>query len=219
MWLQDRVVGKSWQPFQAEVQVQKRIFFHSFIKHIHSWSHSVRSLRAQALYHSLPVCSVHRIFQERILEWVAISFSKGIFLSQGWKLGLPHYRQVLYHLSYQGSPVLGLCRIKSWPHYPSAVHFQAGYFHPLGLSVGIHKTRVKCRVLVRSGSVMHMKHLLFWLLFTRCAARLRTDESHDFFGGKVVRVIAGHPALEIPRPRAQQDSHRRQDRKLVTRTV
>ena len=27
-----------------------------------------------------------------------------IFLNQGLNLGLPHYRQTLYYLSYQGSP-------------------------------------------------------------------------------------------------------------------
>jgi len=54
---------------------------------------------------SLPCSSVHRIFQARILEWVAISFSRGIFLTQGSNPGLPHCRQTLYHLSYQGSPL------------------------------------------------------------------------------------------------------------------
>ena len=29
---------------------------------------------------------------------------QGIFLTQGWNLGLPHCRQTLYHLSHQGSP-------------------------------------------------------------------------------------------------------------------
>ena len=32
------------------------------------------------------------------------SFLPGIFLTQGLNLGLPHYRQILYILSYQGSP-------------------------------------------------------------------------------------------------------------------
>ena len=36
---------------------------------------------------------------------------------------------------------------------------------------------------------------------------MRTGESHDVFGRKVVRVVAEHPALKIPKPRAQQDSH------------
>ena len=37
---------------------------------------------------SLPDSSVHGIFQERILEWVAISSSRVIFLTQGSKLSL-----------------------------------------------------------------------------------------------------------------------------------
>ena len=49
--------------------------------------------------------SVHGILQARILEWAAISFSRGIFLTQGSNLGLLHCRQILYHLSYQGHPM------------------------------------------------------------------------------------------------------------------
>ena len=56
--------------------------------------------------YSLSGSSVHGILQARILEWVAISFSQGIFLTQGSNPGLPHYRQMLYHLSHQGSPNL-----------------------------------------------------------------------------------------------------------------
>ena len=52
---------------------------------------------------SLPGSSIHGIFQARVLEWVAISFSRGIFLIQGSNLGLPHCRQMLYRLSHQGS--------------------------------------------------------------------------------------------------------------------
>ena len=44
------------------------------------------------------------ILQARILEWVAIPFSRGIFPTQGWNLGLPHYKWILYQLSHQGSP-------------------------------------------------------------------------------------------------------------------
>ena len=49
-----------------------------------------------------PGSSVHEIFQARILEWVVISFSRGS--TQGSKLGLLHCRQILYWLSYRGSP-------------------------------------------------------------------------------------------------------------------
>ena len=34
------------------------------------------------------------------------SFLQGIFLTQGSNLGLPHCRQILFHLSHQGSPML-----------------------------------------------------------------------------------------------------------------
>ena len=41
---------------------------------------------------SLPGSSVHGILQARILEWVAISFSRGIFLTQGSNLHLLHWQ-------------------------------------------------------------------------------------------------------------------------------
>ena len=53
---------------------------------------------------SPPGSSVHGIFQERVLrvlKWVAIPF----FLTQGLNPSLLHCRQVLYHLSPQGSPL------------------------------------------------------------------------------------------------------------------
>ena len=52
--------------------------------------------------------SVHGILQARILEWVAIPFSRGIFLTQGLNLGLLHCRLIIYRLSYQGSLQLGI---------------------------------------------------------------------------------------------------------------
>ena len=50
-----------------------------------------------------PGSSVHGISLARILEWVATPFSRGS--SQGLNPGLSHCRQVLYHLSHQGSPL------------------------------------------------------------------------------------------------------------------
>ena len=52
---------------------------------------------------SLPGSSVHGISQAIVLEWIAISFSRGIFPTQGSNLGLLHCRQTLYRLSHQGS--------------------------------------------------------------------------------------------------------------------
>ena len=42
------------------------------------------------------------ILQARILEWVALL--QGIFPTKGLNTGLPHCRQILYHLNHQGSP-------------------------------------------------------------------------------------------------------------------
>jgi len=60
--------------------------------------------------YSLPGSSVHGIFQTRVLEWIAISFSldchfllQRIFPTQRSNPSFPHCRQRLYHLSHQGS--------------------------------------------------------------------------------------------------------------------
>ena len=53
------------------------------------------------------------ILQARILDWVAMPSSRGIFPTQGSNPGLPHCRQILYHLSHQGSPW-----ILEWVAYP-----------------------------------------------------------------------------------------------------
>ena len=51
-----------------------------------------------------PGSSVHEIFQARILERVAFSFSRGSSPTQGSNPGLLHCRQILNQLSYKGSP-------------------------------------------------------------------------------------------------------------------
>ena len=54
-----------------------------------------------AMDYSLPGPSVHGILQARILEWVAIPFSRGSFQPRDWT----HCRQILYCLSHQGSHI------------------------------------------------------------------------------------------------------------------
>ena len=53
---------------------------------------------------STPGSSVHGISQARILEWVAISFSRGIFPIQGSNSCLLHWQVDSLVLSHQGSP-------------------------------------------------------------------------------------------------------------------
>ena len=82
--------------------------FFTHLKYLESESVSCsirsNSLRPHGLYSPLS-SSVHGIFQARMLEWIAIhSLLQGIFLTQRLKPGLLHCRQILYHLSHQGSP-------------------------------------------------------------------------------------------------------------------
>ena len=52
---------------------------------------------------SLPRLSIHGIFQARILEWVAISFSRGSFQTRDRTLVSHIVGRRFYHLSHQGS--------------------------------------------------------------------------------------------------------------------
>ena len=54
------------------------------------------------------VYTAHGILQARILEWVAFPLLQGIFPIQGSNQALLHCRQILYQLSYQGSPWNGI---------------------------------------------------------------------------------------------------------------
>ena len=69
---------------------------------------------------SLPGSSVHDILQARILEWVAIPFSRGSSQPRNQPGGLLHCRQILYQLSYQWSPVWkwshSVMSDSLWPH-------------------------------------------------------------------------------------------------------
>ena len=55
---------------------------------------------------SSPGSSVYQNLQARILEWVAILFSRGIFPIQGLNPNLPECRWILYCLSHQVSPII-----------------------------------------------------------------------------------------------------------------
>ena len=60
---------------------------------------------------SPPGSSTHGILQARILEWVAIPFSR----ASSWPRDLPHYRQILNHLSHQGSLIRHIFTLKNHP--------------------------------------------------------------------------------------------------------
>ena len=63
--------------------------------------------------------SVHGIFQAKILEWVAISFLLGIFLTQGLNLHILHQQMDSLPLSHRGSLSFG--RKIHWFSYLSSL--------------------------------------------------------------------------------------------------
>ena len=84
---------------------------------------------------SLPEPTIPGILQARILEWVVISsLLQGIFTTQGLNPGLLHCRQILYHLSPQGSlnffPYM-FTHIHMYTYsylFDHAIHWSGNYF-------------------------------------------------------------------------------------------
>ena len=70
----------------------------------HQKLHDLLSLCCNPMYCSLPGSSVHGISQTRILEWVAIPFSRGSSLLRIDPAGSPAMQWILYQLSHQRSP-------------------------------------------------------------------------------------------------------------------
>ena len=79
-----------------------------------------------AMDYSLTGSSVHGILQARILKLVAMPFSRGIFQIQGSNRGLPHYKQILYHLSHQGSPYAWFCPHKIFEEHRKLLQAELG---------------------------------------------------------------------------------------------
>ena len=69
--------------------------------------------------------TVHGILYARILESGNLFLLQGIFLTQGSNPGVPHFRQILYQLSYKESP-----RILEWGASP----FSSGSSWPRNLT-------------------------------------------------------------------------------------
>ena len=72
----------------------------SKVKRMQVWVTQLCPTLCNPMNCSPPASSVHRILQARVLEWVAIPFSRGVFPTQGVNLGLLHFKQSVYHLSH-----------------------------------------------------------------------------------------------------------------------
>ena len=90
-------------------EMRKRLLSSTYVAIVDRCRSEVKSLSRVWLFVtpvdcSVPGCSVRGILQARILEWVAISFSRGVFPTQWLNPGLPHWRRILYPLSRQAGP-------------------------------------------------------------------------------------------------------------------
>ena len=83
---------------------------------------------------TLPGSSVHGDSAGKNTGVACHAFVQGIFPSQGSNPGLLHCRQILYHLSHQGSPWIlewvayPFSRGSSWPRSRAEVSFTSGWF-------------------------------------------------------------------------------------------
>ena len=80
--------------------------------------------------YSLPGSSVHGIFQARVLEWVAISFSRGSSQPRDQTHVSCIGRRVLYHSSPQGGPFsyLPYCQSLITSTLTSLIHLELSCF-------------------------------------------------------------------------------------------
>ena len=104
--------------------------------------------------YTLPGSSVHRDSPSQNTGVGCHALLQGIFPTQGANPGLPHWRQILYHLILQGSPW-----ILRWVAYPSS----------RGLSWRKNLTRVSCIALYQlsyQGSLLPCISYLKFLYFS-----------------------------------------------------
>ena len=111
---------------------------------------------------SPPGSSVHLIFQVRILEWVAIPFSMGYSQTRNQTQVSHHCRQILYHMSHQGSPKIlewVACLFSSgssWPRNWTRVSCIAGeYFTSWAIREALGN-RLKILIWFMSKSILHI---------------------------------------------------------------
>ena len=104
---------------------------------------------------SPPDFYVHGILQARILEWVAIPFSRGVSPTQGLNPGLPHCRQILYHLSRWGFLIYFKKYVTYWGYSQFSHYTYCKYFSTLSSTFHfVSFTHINC----------DLNHHLFLLL-------------------------------------------------------
>ena len=107
--------------------------------------------------------SVHEIFPGKNTGVGSLSLLQEIFPTQGSNPGLPHCRQILYHLSHQGSPVIGFGFLCAWnsPGKNTGVSCHSllqGIFPTQGLNSGLLHCRQTLYHLSHQGRFQRNKH-------------------------------------------------------------
>ena len=114
---------------------------------------------------SLPGSSVYRDSPGKNTGVGSHSLLQGIFPTRGSNPGLLHCRQILYHLSHQGSP-----RILEWIAYP----FPQGIFPTQELSWGL----LYCRWILYQLSHQGSPRILEWVAYPFSRGIFLTQESN-----------------------------------------
>ena len=111
---QDFLWGKNQRDWYKQERqnrnLKQRIWF--IIECIYAWCSITQSWQTlcDPMDCSPPGSYVHGIFQARILEWAAISISKGFSQTSDWTQVL-HCREILYHLAAREAPTSLICGI------------------------------------------------------------------------------------------------------------
>ena len=108
-------------------------------------SHSVVSL-SNPMDYSLLGSSVHADSPCKNIGVGCHAFLHGIFLTQGWNPGLPHCRQILYHLTFY---LLTICLVCLWYLMSQNCHIFLSFFLTKIMFSHFHKLNVVFTLLRR----------------------------------------------------------------------
>ena len=93
----------------------------------------------EAMDYSPPGSSVHCILQARILEWVAMASSRGIFLTQGWIFTATLWGYLMKELMVKTWRCLERCRKQSWGSRLLGSWIQCSFQNTLLLPLDVQK--------------------------------------------------------------------------------
>ena len=140
--------------------------------------------------YSLPGSSLHGISQARILEWVAISFSRGSFLTRGLNPCLLHWQADSLPLRHLGSPSRKYWR-ENRKLIPMSMVLQILFFCPSSPAIDIY-----------SFFLQLFKKLFFFLMWT--IFKVFIDFVTIlllfcvlFFGCQACEILAPQPRIEL----------------------